>query len=798
MSPRCSRAGRAAEVLPEAERTAAAEPLRERSQSLLAEALAGTGQVAEALRCVDRYRRILADETGLDPGPAIVALEHQLFVGQTTTPVDRGRSTVLPRPGSLLGRARELDELAAVIERERLVAVVGPGGVGKTRLVAELLHHRKPPCVVVELAGVGAHDVGSAIAGSVGSTAGSDDPIGVAAELLSVSPVLLVLDNVEHVVAPVAAALRRVLDTASGVRVLVTSRVRLGLPEEHVVALAPLAWGAHDSPAVTLFLERLRRGTGARAISDGEVADAQTVCEKLDGIPLAVELAAGRAVALGTAELVRGLDEALDFAHPDDSRPARHGTLRATVEWSYDLLAPVDQDLLDRLGVFEGDFTLDAAAAVAQPGGSSGTAAGVARLVDASLLVALPDGRLRLLDPVRRFAQERLRASSSVSEVRSAHADWVATLFDEVAAAVAGSGDAAADARLRTHMDDVRAALRTALTASDAPLAARLARSLSTMSIYRPDGELLAWARRAADEPTLVGPDVRAAAARAAYLQGDVGAAKALADHLDVAVAHHAIGVVALYEGDHDAALHAFSAAADAPDVTLAARLDALAGSALTRCYAGDLDGGRATLAAQRLLAESAGSDTYRAFADYVAGELALADGDDGDAVASLRAAIRRARAVRADFVVGVASTALLSALVRVGAEAEAAVTAVDLIDLWWRTATWPQQWTTLRLAADLLVDGKAPDVALLVLAAADLDAAAPAVVGDDAVRLAALRDQLATAVGAGTVETIVEVAAQLPRATVVRRARQVLAELAESAESPPAREFRPHDVIRA
>jgi DNA-binding SARP family transcriptional activator/predicted ATPase len=773
------RGGRGAEALAEVERAAAEHPFRERTQLLLVEALAADGRTVDGLRAADRYRRRLAEETGLRPGPDLAALEHRMLVGDgaTASPVtSRSRAAALPRPGSLVGRTEELDALGAAVREARLVTVVGPGGMGKTRLVAELLHRDAPPHAVIELAGISRDDVARALATGVGIRSTLTDPLGVVIESLSVSPVLVVLDNVEHVVASLTPAVRRLLDEAPGVRFLATGRVPLGLPEEHVFALGPLPWDATDAPAVTLYAERVRRGAGGRALDVDELADARELCEILEGIPLAVELAAGRAVALGTAEVLRRRDDILDLCSSDRSRPERHGTLRAVVTWSYDLLTPADQELLDRIGVFEGDLSLEAAEAVASEAGAGSVAGGVGRLVQASLLAALPGGRLRVSDTVRRFARERLQLRPWAAATRTSHAEWVAAMLEAVAGS--GTGDPADDATLRTHADDVRSALRTALVDADSALTARLARALSALVVYRPDGGLLAWMRAVADVPALATPAVRAAAARAAYLQGDLDDAAALAAGLDAAVAHHARGVVSLYHGAHDEALDAFGAVADAPDVDVPVRLDALAGLALTRCYAGDDAGARAVADTHRLLAESVGSGTHRAFADYVTGELELAAGDARTAVPLLDAAVRRARSVRADFIVGVASTALLSASVRAGDPRSARVTAIEVLDHWWRTATWPQIWTSVRLAAELLGQSDRPDVALLLLDAADLDGAAPAVVGDDAERIEDIRTRATEIIGVSTAARIAEVASRLSRAQVVQRARQVLVEV--------------------
>jgi predicted ATPase/DNA-binding SARP family transcriptional activator len=796
-------------ALPGLEAVAAAAPLREPAQLLLMRALHAAGRSAEALRAGERYRRRLVEATGLDPTPELARLEQRILVGEPTGPVatDTAGQTVparrpmgLPRPGRFVGRGRELGELRICLERERLVSIVGPGGVGKTRLVAEALSDTTFDSrrgVVVELAGVSEPDVTAAVAAALDLKSGADSLGQSVLEYLAIEDAVLVLDNCEHVAAPVRAFVQRVLGGCPAVTVLATSRERLGLAAERVLALGPLPVddqsGDGASDAVELFLDRAGRVAPNADLSDR--AAVTRLCWRLDGVPLALELAAGRVGVFGVAGLLDRLDEALDLlATPSHGAATRHETLRAVIDWSHRLLDPDTASFFHVLAVFEPGFGLDAVESVGRTVVESPTAM-LARLADASLVLVDPSEarpRYRMLDAVRTYASERLTDTDAEQTARAEHARFYLGLLDAAVVDAVGPREAAAVETVLAERDNIRRALRWVFERRDGEAVSRAAVSLARLLLYRPDAELLAWLRAAADADWDDDPSRRAAtygaAARAAFLQGDLATSEALANDAAARLtpglqcehgylAWHALGVVRLYRGDHDAAVDAWSRVVGDPDADPVARADSLSGIGLARLYAGDLVGAAATTADLEDLAELLESDTYRAFASYVEGELRLTT-NRSEGVELLTRAEALAHASGAHFVVGLATTALVSAFVRMRRPADALPRFDELIELWRRSSIWTQQWTTLRLLAELLADEGRQQSAMLLLEAADHDPASPAVTGGDARRLARLRSTLVRQLGDDRSNQIRRRARSLSRARVVDAAMAAMNEL--------------------
>ncbi|MFP3901964.1 MAG: ATP-binding protein, partial [Acidimicrobiia bacterium] len=708
-----------------------------------------------------------------------------------------------PRPGRFVGRRHELDRLLGHLANERFVTVTGPGGVGKTRIVAEALAHDPAPAgrrVVVELATADTGDVAAAVAAALDLRAGGRDVLDAVTEYLAVDRTLLVLDNCEHVAPEARRLVEAVLARCPAVTVLATSRLRLGLAGERVLPLGPLPVGDGDAvPAgVELFVDRVDRQMGDGGI-DARDPLVRAICRRLDGIPLALELAASRVPTLGVAALADRLDDALDLLEAPVLGPERrHATLRAVVDWSYRLLDDQASALLHVLSVFEGGFDLGPAEQVGAAAVRVPPAVVLGRLVDASLvLVDDPRGspRYRMLEAVRQRGLEELAAGGRETAVRRAHAGWAVELLERAARRVAGPHEREVAPLLGRERANLRVALRWLADRGPSSEVARAAGALAEVCLYRPDLEWLRWLRSAPDGAVLRPDDrleVDAAAARAAYLQGDLAAVPELAHPVVEAgvsgrpshLARHALGVATLYAGDHDGAERWWRPTADDPAAPAVPRLDALAGIALARCYAGRLDAARTVAAEHRVLADALDSPTYRAFADYVAGEIALARGDEAAAIGSLEAAAGGAREAGADFVRGIALTALVSGLVRHGATDQAIGHVPELIELWRRAATWPQLWTTLRLVAALLVDRGRSDVAALVLEAAGHDPSAPALSGDDTRRHARLGERIAADVARPDLEEIRRRARALPRARVVSEVLGVLDQLGPRAAS--------------
>ncbi|MFB7515832.1 LuxR C-terminal-related transcriptional regulator [Streptomyces sp. NPDC056144] len=399
----------------------------------------------------------------------------------------------LPAPlTSFVGRIRERGELTAAVKAYRQVTAVGPGGVGKTRLAlavaAELAAEFADGVWFVDLAPVtDPGRVGAAVAAAVGvgeqPGRGVDDTV-VAA--LADRRALLVWDNCEQVRDGVAPFLERLLAACPGVRVLVTSRARLMVPFERVFAVPPLSQdGGGESDAVELFLERAS-AVGLVPLDPGVRDTVVALCERLDGMALAIELAAARWPTLGLDGLVAGLSDQLRVLAGGPRAADRHRSVRAVLDWSHDLLAPGDRALLRRVSVFVLPFTAGAAAEVAgfAPLAADDVADGLGRLAEQSLLTVVPSAggtRYRALETIRQYGAERLaeeggtEPTTESATVRSRHLTWSLSTASELLLLAAGSAEAQAQAQAqasasapeadwRPRFDAVAEDLRAALT----------------------------------------------------------------------------------------------------------------------------------------------------------------------------------------------------------------------------------------------------------------------------------------------------------------------------------------------
>lgn len=462
---RLDRPGRGG-LVTDLERAVAAEPMRERRWQLLVRALAADGQQAAALRACQRAREALADGAGLDPGPSLRRLEHDLLqqderlLAPSSSRFAALRGVRVPVPlGSLVGRAVELDAVRSALTANRLVTLVGPGGAGKTRLAIEVGTSLTAPAWFADLSSlVISTPLESAIAVATGVR---EEPGRTVRESLvdqlAHRDGWLVVDNCEHVLASAAEAVRSILEWAPGVSVLCTSREPLGIPGETVVLVGPL----REDDAMALFAERATAAGSTTAMSGEELA---RICARLDWLPLALEIGAALVPGVGVRALLDRLDGSGDL-EGGPGLPGRHRSLTAAVGWSAALLAPAERTVFHRLGVFAGSFDASAAQAVAgdefslsEPGAM---ALLLGRLARRSLVVATADAggtRYHLLASVQAFARRELAAAGELVAVRDRHLAWVIDVVAEAGPQLTGPEQLRTLDRLDAMVDEIGSA----------------------------------------------------------------------------------------------------------------------------------------------------------------------------------------------------------------------------------------------------------------------------------------------------------------------------------------------------
>ncbi|AJE82577.1 MULTISPECIES: BTAD domain-containing putative transcriptional regulator [Streptomyces] len=497
-----------------------AHPLRERLRRAQMHALHRAGRSVEALDSYTDLRRRLREELGLVPGAAIDALQQAILrqdpglqdSAPAPEPAVRAR-TNLPDPvNPLVGREQALADGRRLIRPHRLVTLTGAGGVGKTRLalaVAGGLTAEFPDGVwLVELAGAGsaddpvtAEDLARRVmtvlgireesegAGPVASLQGPAERL---AQTVAPRRLLLVLDNCEHVVDAVAGLVDRLLASGRGVKVLATSQEPLRVSGETVWAVPPLELPDRDEPAhlerssaVQLFVARAAAADPSFVLDAESAPSVAAVCRRLDGIPLALELAATRVRALGVHELLARLDDRFQILNSGyRGAPPRQQTLQATIDWSWSLLGPQEQVVLRRLAVHAEGCALTAAEELSAGGGvpRAEVVDILARLVDRSLVVR-SDGptvaRFRLLESVWVYAQRRLQESGEAEEIAACHARYYTELAERARPRLHGPGQQNRLRLLAAEAANFRQALETAKRTGAAPLALRIVNALA-------------------------------------------------------------------------------------------------------------------------------------------------------------------------------------------------------------------------------------------------------------------------------------------------------------------------------
>ncbi|MFJ5640758.1 BTAD domain-containing putative transcriptional regulator [Streptomyces sp. NPDC093223] len=485
------RLGRACDAVPELTALTAAHPYDETLHALLIRALRDAGRPADALAAYETARRTLAEGLGTDPGAELQALHASLLRQEPAPP---GPPPLAPRTGNLrprltsfVGREPELDAVRSELRGARLVTLTGPGGSGKTRL-AEEAAAGLPQAWLVELAPL---DRPEAVPGAVVSALGlretvlltnelappQADPTALLIEYCARRSLLLILDNCEHVIEAAAALAETLLTHCPDLTILATSREPLGVPGESVRPVEPLA----PEQAHRLFEER---AAVARPGAPGDRTAVDEICRRLDGLPLAIELAAARLRLLTPRQIADRLDDRFRLL-TSGSRTVlpRQQTLRAVVDWSWDLLDEGERTVLREVSVFAGGWDLTAAEAVC----TGPVADLVGALVDKSLVVAAPDGpdgtggmRYRMLETIHEYAVER---AAEVPGLRAAaerrHGTWVRALLEEADPKLRSGEQLPWIRRLETDLDNIRAALDRAVRAGDEALAGRIVLAVS-------------------------------------------------------------------------------------------------------------------------------------------------------------------------------------------------------------------------------------------------------------------------------------------------------------------------------
>jgi predicted ATPase/DNA-binding SARP family transcriptional activator len=479
------RLGDGQEVVAELEQLLAEHPLREPLAGLLMRALLASGRRGAALEVYERTRERLAEALGADPSPDLAALHLEILrADELDEPV-----TNLPAAlTSFVGRDSDLAQVAGLLAAHRLVTLTGPGGAGKTRLAVEAARAELPgapdgvwlvefapvtdPAEVAPavLTALGLHEQALLFPASGGSR--GSNPAARLIGALTAKRVLLLLDNCEHLITAAATLADRVLAACPGVRVLATSREPLNITGESLHPVGPLA----IEPATALLTER------ARSVSPGfEGGPAvERICRSLDGMPLAIELAAARMRTMGPEQVAARLDDRFRLL-TGGSRTAlpRHQTLRAVVDWSWDLLDPAEQAVWRRFSSFTGGATLEAATAVCAGNGvDSGDMLDLlTALADKSVLTVLQD-RYRMLEIIRAYGQERLAEAGERDQLRAAHGRYFLRLADEARDYLFGAEQLVWLRRLSPDQENLHAAIRAAVAGGDAQTAVGLTGSL--------------------------------------------------------------------------------------------------------------------------------------------------------------------------------------------------------------------------------------------------------------------------------------------------------------------------------
>jgi len=781
---------RSADAVSVLEGVVTTHPLRERPHAQLMLALARDGRQVEALRVYQRYRERLADELGLEPSASLRELEGQILAQAPHVAAAAPAASSGPTEGNLapaittfVGREDDVAGLVELLTRARVVTLVGVGGVGKSRLalrVAETVASRFPDGTwIAELARVSTpeavpHAVATALA-SARPAAG--DLIDALVNALRARQLLLVVDNCEHVLPAAASIVETLARRCPKLTIVATSRERLGVDGEHVWPVLPLpvpppaASGgeAEASPAVALLLDRVRAARADFRLDDTNTDAVVEICRGLDGVPLALEIAAARLGVLSAHDLARRLRDrfALLTAGPR-GEGERHRTLRALVDWSYGLLDDAERAVFERLSVFAGGWTLEAAAAVCADVGvaDDAVAAVVASLADKSMVVPpVPGGpdRYGMLETLRLYGADRLRERSATGATSEAHARHFLALAEEAEVALRGPQEREWVDRLRAEVDNLRTAHMWCRMQPDLDLAFRLSVALHRFACWQANDEILSWGEALTDLPAAqhhpLLPVVQGSAAVRRGHRGELDIASryaeialAMCDGPDDprrALAVEGVATVYLFSGRLEQAIEYCSEAARLWRLAGNTQAEAWNHGTQTVCLSqcGDLAAALAVAEQSRKLPGAADNHTTMTAILYSTGEAWL-EVDPLRAMASIDEALAHAEAAGNVLMKGIALVSRTSLRGRYGDPRVALEMFDDVIRYWRRGGGWTTQWIALRNLIELLARLGEDDPAAVLYGACTASTTSPPSFGAEAERLEAIVQTLVARLG--------------------------------------------------
>ncbi|WP_159395777.1 BTAD domain-containing putative transcriptional regulator [Streptomyces sp. 3211] len=779
--------GEAAIAIGQAESINAVEPLRERPYAQRMKGLALEGRMNESLAVFQELRDRLSSELGVEPSEELKNLHVRILrqeiepsirakAQKSTSAAVAGLSEPPNAASSFIGRAGEIDRLRTYVGKHVVTSIVGPGGVGKTRLAmetAKILSALDPVCWI-ELAELEDEKlVASAILSSLGIINPPPEPANQALlTVLKQRTLILILDNCEHLMEGVADVVQRIVQSCPAVRVVTTSREPLRISGEQVLPLEPLPSGA-ESVAVTLFIDRLREA--GYLFSDDSAADVALsvrICEKLDGLPLALEIAAATAVELGLP-MVAADTANLKMNGGRRSVASRHQDLRQLLSWSYNILSAEEKTLLRRLAVFPGKFSFAQARQVCggAPLATERIQSLLANLVRKSLvsrLAASPssDRAFALLFTVREFALNHLRNSTENDDLNR-KASWYTIEWASRLGANVGRGAGSEMSQLAEGLSDLRASYLWA-DLNDPSAAVQIAASTALFASHRLEYEVLNWAEREVQNGRVasIPGDVYFAASNFAIRKGSLALAEKYAregiesarSESDSVAARTALAHCFLIQGKPREAMRVSEENWMAA-VRIGDDLSAMANAgtvAIAASYIGEFEVADAWISKCQDISKRVGSPMLRAYSSYFTGEVVMHSSPER-ALRVLGDAYDIASNIGDRFIAGIALTSLVTLRARVAKSRESFEAYGFAMNSLLKGGDTTALWLAVRNMIPILWEMNLDIEAYTLYVAMNNSLSAPPVYGQERMNLEAAAQGAAKRIGASSVRQIAE-----------------------------------------